>query len=582
MIQQVPSFFSVIRFRSESVHDHNRRMIIDETREKLQKECKNLDLFKSLLSRSNRQTKEMCRILSQFDERLARIEETIAPVYEETGNLQKRQENIMKSIDKLDYVIKYYNVAKEVQTIIHSGPTAGTLNAYLNTMDRLKDTVNYFEQNNPHSGELKNVRRLYDEGIEWLLKEFRQLFSRYCKPHPPLRVYELVQDEEIEEPEEEEKTKQYATDQPFPDAVRQQLKQMADWFCMNKRDDFVTLYAGIKSQLLEQSIRALREHEKSLASRGAGALAYAHHHSPALIRKNMTARNSSGSGLNHHKRTPKGIQQALKKKFQDVLLADIVTGKVHNAHSTSAEVKEEPPITEKEIVGYLTGVTALYKLMQIELKQMQGIVPISHQKTIFSRMIATSIRQIVDEGESLANRVKKRTQRHDFSSSLNLFPILRHQAAMRHNFDLLFEGCASEVQNKFQGLVVVLQTTINGTLEEFIEFIKNDLDTKVPQDGTVHELTSNIMIFIVQLLNYLDILSRVITVNDFVSIENNPDKNRIAFAQYINRVLAALGMTLNNKSQSYSDPYLKAIFMLNNYHYILKVSQNLNIFFSIG
>jgi exocyst complex protein 7 len=545
-------------------------MIIDETREKLQKECKNLDLFKSLLTRSNRQTKEMCRILSQFDERLARIEETIAPVYEETGNLQKRQENIMKSIDKLDYVIKYYNVAKEVRSAIHSGPSGDTLLTYLNTMDKLKSTVGYFEQNNPHSTELPNVRRLYDEGIEWLLKEFRQLFSRYCKPHPPLRVFELVHDEENDDEQAgESKAKSHPTDQPFPDAIRQQLRQMAEWLCMNKRDDFVTLYSGIKSQLLEQSIRALREHERSMTVTGSGPLAYAHHHSPALMRKNMTARDSTSS---NSKRTPKGIQHALKKKFQDVLLADIVTGKVHNAHSVAAEVKEEPPITEKEIVGHLTGVTALYKLMQIELKQMQGIVPMSHQKTIFSRLIASSIRQIVDEGESLANRVKKSTQRHDFSSSLNLFPILRHQAAMRHNFDLLFEGCASEVQNKFQGLVVVLQTTINATLEEFIEFIKNDLDTKVPQDGTVHELTSNIMIFIVQLLNYLDILSRVITVNDFVSIENNSDKNRIAFAQYINRVLAALGMTLNNKSQSYSDPYLKAIFMLNNYHYILKVS----------
>ncbi|RWS30152.1 Exocyst complex component 7-like protein, partial [Leptotrombidium deliense] len=133
------------------------------------------------------------------------------------------------------------------------------------------------------------------------------------------------------------------------------------------------------------------------------------------------------------------------------------------------------------------------------------------------------------------------------------------------------------VQSKFQGLVVTLQTTINRTLEEFIDFIKTDLDTKVPKDGTVHELTSNTMIFLVNLMDHLDILSRVITITDIQSIDPRVDKNRWAYAQYIVRVLLALGSALQNKSESYSDIHLKAIFLLNNYHYILHTLRKANL-----
>ena len=53
-------------------------------------------------------------------------------------------------------------------------------------------------------------------------------------------------------------------------------------------------------------------------------------------------------------------------------------------------------------------------------------------------------------------------------------------------------------------------------------------------------------------------------------IDTTTDTDRIAYAQYIYRLLAILSSTLNKKNQQHSDPYLKAIFMVNNYHYILK------------
>jgi exocyst complex protein 70, putative len=342
---------------------------------------------------------------------------------------------------------------------------------------------------------------------------------------------------------------------------RSQLKILAEWLCLNRNDDFIATYANLRCEVLEKSLKELRHYQN--ASSGGSSYGLS---SPAMGRKNVLTPYKDAQIT---RRTPRGIQQALKKKLQDVIQTEMLGGK--SSHFNPNETKDDISTSEKEIEYYLTSVTVLYKLLQYELKIMQEIVPLNYQKLIFSRLATPALEMVVSEGESIANRVKKCTTKHDFSSCLNLFPILRHQTSMRHSFDMLFEGCTPEVQSKFQGLVVTLQTTINRSLEEFIDHIKNDQDIKLPKDGTVHELTSNVMLFVVQLLNYVDVLSRVITVTDMQSLERSSDKNRIAYAQYITRVLSSLGLNLQLKSESYSDVYLKAIFRLNNIHYILKV-----------
>ncbi|GBO16903.1 Exocyst complex component 7 [Araneus ventricosus] len=75
-----------------------------------------------------------------------------------------------------------------------------------------------------------------------------------------------------------------------------------------------------------------------------------------------------------------------------------------------------------------------------------------------------------------------------------------------------------------------------------------------------------------QLQDYQDILSSVLTLQD-ASFAASKDKGKLAFAQYITRVLSTLTTTLNNKSNYYSDGFLCAIFRLNNLHYILKALQ---------
>ena len=132
-------------------------MTMVDTAAKLEVEVKNLEKFKEILKRSNQQTKSMCDILTHFDDRLSKLEETIQPVYKETGNLQERHENIVRTLEHLDYVIKFFTVATEVETLIRNGPSSDQIEDYLDALDRLSNAMRYFEQNNPESPELMNV-----------------------------------------------------------------------------------------------------------------------------------------------------------------------------------------------------------------------------------------------------------------------------------------------------------------------------------------------------------------------------------------------------------------------------------------
>jgi exocyst complex protein 7 len=54
----------------------------------------NLSLLRDALKKSNTNTENMLGILTSFEGRLRRLEQTIVPVYNETENLRRRQESI--------------------------------------------------------------------------------------------------------------------------------------------------------------------------------------------------------------------------------------------------------------------------------------------------------------------------------------------------------------------------------------------------------------------------------------------------------------------------------------------------------
>ncbi|NXF19964.1 EXOC7 protein, partial [Rhodinocichla rosea] len=536
-----------------------------EIEDKLKQEEETLSFIKESLEKSDQLTKNMVSILSSFESRLMKLENSIIPVHKQTENLQRLQENVEKTLSCLDHVISYYHVAKDTEKIIKEGPT-GRLEEYLNCMDKIQKAVEYFQDNNPDSPELNRVKSLFERGKESLESEFRSLMTRHTKPVPPILILDLISgDEEMDTQEE-------MSLEHLPESVLHDIVRISGWLVENGRNqDFMTVYFQIRSVQLDRSIKGLKDHfRKNSSSSGVP-------YSPAIQNKRKdtpTKKPIKRPG------TIRKAQNLLKQYSQHGL-----DGKKGASNLIPMEGRDD--VFDIEIDAYIHCVSAFVKLAQSEYQLLTEIVPEHHQKKTFDSLIQESLDNLIMEGDNIVSAARKAIIRHDYSAVLTIFPILKHLKQMKPEFDQVLQGTAAGTKNKLPGLITSMETTGAKALEEFADNIKNDPDKEynMPKDGTVHELTSNAILFLQQLLDFQETAGAMLAsqvLGDTYNIPLDPRESsssassyssefsRRLLSTYICKVLGNLQLNLLSKSKVYEDPALSAIFLHNNYNYILK------------
>ncbi|XP_058476973.1 exocyst complex component 7 isoform X8 [Solea solea] len=523
---------------------------------KLKQEQETLSFIKENLEKSDQLTKGMVSILSSFESRLMQLENSIIPVHKQTENLQRLQENVDKTLSCMDHVISYYHVAKDTDRIIREGPT-GRLDEYLACIAKIQKAVEYFQDNNPDSPELNTVKARFEKGKELLEAEFRSLLTRYSKPVPPILILDAISvDEELEVQEE-------VVLEHLPEAVLQDIICIAGWLVeYGRNQDFMNVYFQIRSNQLDRSIKGLKDHfRKNSASSG---ILY----SPAV----QTKRKDTPT-----KKAPKrpGYDHDLRVKH----LSDALTDK-HGAAAGKDDV------LDIEIDSYIHCISAFVKLAQSEYALLTEIIPEHHQKKTFDSLIQEALDNLMLEGDNIVSAARRAIMRHDYSAVLTIFPILRHLKMNKSEFDATLQGTAASTKNKLPTLITSMETIGAKALEEFADSIKNDPDKEynMPKDGTVHEMTSNAILFLQQLLDFHETAGAMLAsqvLGDTYNIPLDPretssatsytsDFNKRLLSTYICKVLGNLQLNLLSKSKVYEDSALSAIFLHNNYNYILK------------
>ncbi|XP_076007883.1 exocyst complex component 7 isoform X7 [Genypterus blacodes] len=492
-----------------------------EIEEKLRQEQETLSFIRENLEKSDQLTKGMVSILSSFECRLMQLENSIIPVHKQTENLQRLQENVDKTLSCMDHVISYYHVAKDTDRIIREGPT-GRLDEYLACIAKIQKAVEYFQDNNPDSPELNTVKARFDKGKELLEAEFRSLLTRYSKPVPPILILDAISmDEELEVQEE-------VLLEHLPEAVLQDIICISGWLVeYGRNQDFMNVYFQIRSNQLDRSIKGLKDHfRKNSAS--SGVL-----YSPAVQTK--------------RKDTP--TKKAPKRPGKDDVL-DI------------------------EIDSYIHCISAFVKLAQSEYALLTEIIPEHHQKKTFDSLIQEALDNLMLEGDNIVSAARRAILRHEYSAVLTIFPILRHLKMNKSEFDSTLQGTAASTKNKLPTLITSMETIGAKALEEFADSIKNDPDKEynMPRDGTVHQLTSNAILFLQQLLDFHETAGAMLASQETSSSASSysSEFNKRLLSTYICKVLGNLQLNLLSKSKVYEDSALSAIFLHNNYNYILK------------
>uniref|UniRef100_A0A3Q1IC69 Exocyst complex component 7 n=1 Tax=Anabas testudineus TaxID=64144 RepID=A0A3Q1IC69_ANATE len=327
-------------------------------------------------------------------------------------------------------------------------------------------------------------------------------------------VLELVQDEVVLE--------------HLPEAVLQDIICIAGWLVeYGRNQDFMNVYFQIRSNQLDRSIKGLKDHfRKNSASSGVP-------YSPAVQTK--------------RKDTP--TKKAPRRPGKDDVL-DI------------------------EIDSYIHCISAFVKLAQSEYSLLTEIIPEHHQKKTFDSLIQEALDNLMLEGENIVTAARRAIMRHDYSAVLTIFPILKHLKMTKPDFDTTLQGTAASTKNKLPTLITSMETIGAKALEEFADSIKNDPDKEynMPKDGTVHELTSNAILFLQQLLDFHETAGAMLASQETSSSTGSSasEFNKKLLSTYICKVLGNLQLNLLSKSKVYEDSALSAIFLHNNYNYTLK------------
>ncbi|TFK04670.1 Exocyst complex component 7 [Platysternon megacephalum] len=550
-----------------------------EIEDKLKQEDETLSFIRESLEKSDQLTKNMVSILSSFESRLMKLENSIIPVHKQTENLQRLQENVEKTLSCLDHVISYYHVAKDTEKIIKEGPT-GRLEEYLGCMARIQKAVEYFQDNNPDSPELNRVKSLFERGKESLESEFRSLMTRHTKPVPPILILDLISgDDEID-------TQEDMILDHLPESVLQDIVRISLWLVeYGRNQDFMNVYYQIRSSQLDRSIKGLKEHfRKNSSSTGIP-------YSPAIQNKRKDtptkkpikrpvfipgtirkAQNLLKQYSQHGLDGKKGASNLIPMEgHEHDLRVKHLSDTLNDKHGPAAGKDD---MLDIEIDAYIHCVSAFVKLAQSEYQLLTEIIPEHHQKKTFDSLIQESLDNLMIEGDNIVSAARKAIIRHDYSAVLTIFPILRHLKQTKPEFDQVLQGTAASTKNKLPGLITSMETTGAKALEDFADNIKNDPDKEynMPKDGTVHELTSNAILFLQQLLDFQETAGAMLASQETSSSASSysSEFSRRLLSTYICKVLGNLQLNLLSKSKVYEDPALSAIFLHNNYNYILK------------
>jgi len=551
-----------------------------EVEGRLEKELSKLAMIKENLQKSNNITNGMVSILSTFEKRLARLEETILPVYNETGSLQRCQQNIEKALGSLEHIISYYSVAEEVEGIIRAGPSAKGLDDFLMVMNKLRNAMNYFEKNNPQSVELENVSSLFNLGSDALTREFKELLQKHSRPVAPITLLDLVATEDDVSGDDIS----VGSVGGLNEGVTSELCTMATWLISHERDDIVQIYSDLRGSIMTKSITNLREQQKSSSGGSVNALAS----SPTLRPKFQNRHETPG------RRASKRLQAVFEKKANKMLLKasqtlENSTGLTLGSRRSVIHLEgREDVVDEQEMEGYLVCVMAVQKLMQMERTLMSNIFPNLHHNKVFQGIVQDSLSLIVQDGENIAGRAKKCIGRHEFGSVLVVLPILKSLSTLKPDFDRTVEGCDYNIRSQFTHILNTLSTTVAKGLEEVVESLRTDTSSGLPKDGTVHELTSNMLVLVSNLIEFKETIAKVLgqeaayeSALTHLPKSQVEDRDAALLSIYIKKVLSQLNCSLVSKSEGYQEVGVRAIFRLNNCHHVLKALQRSQPFLNV-
>lgn len=131
------------------------------------------------LQSSDQIVSKMTSVLDSFDDRLTSLETSILPIHHATQRLTRLYDNVSSCVLQLNTVIGYFDMASGEEAFVSLGPKVPGLDAYMATIDRLKLAFDFLSHAKVKNSEkyIQSLRLLIDRGTVKLEESFKQILT---------------------------------------------------------------------------------------------------------------------------------------------------------------------------------------------------------------------------------------------------------------------------------------------------------------------------------------------------------------------------------------------------------------------
>lgn len=529
---------------------------------KLEKELSNVQKLRAAAARSSELAADVGNVLGACEQRLQQLEHVVLPLYGDTARLQQIHHNMERSMQALDHVISYYMVARDLADVITAGPSTASpevLITYLEALDSLSEAQNYFNKNNPQSVELENINTLYSNGITKLENAFEELLARHSRPLLPATMLDMIALEEDSSVDSVSVSGSGSAASAGPETLR----AAAGWLSGAGRPPAAAVLA-VRAPSARQSLVAFRDYQRA-RSMGTSPLP----RSKFVHRSDSTARKTSSR---IHKALEKKANKMLMKASQTLEQSTgLAIGPRRNLNesypedSTPGEACDDG---EAEGVGELAG--ALCRLARHEQRALLGLVPLPRLPALLAAVLADCFALLAADVERVSGRARRAACRCEAGAAMGWLLLRRLQRLQPE----LERALAPAPPTPYVNIVNMCQTNCVRALEEWVDAVRGDT-SPAPVDGTVHQLAAAALALLQQLSEHVHAVGTALTnepsyARALALLPPMHDRTAALLAIYMRKVLAQLNLALRTKSEQYVDVALRAIFRLNNTHYLLQ------------
>lgn len=191
---------------------------------------------------------------------------------------------------------------------------------------------------------------------------------------------------------------------------------------------------------------------------------------------------------------------------------------------------------------------------------------------MFDLIVNVPLDGIRQDSKRFVQHVKECQVKKDYPGIVSVFPtveMLQKEQPEVHKKALKY--CSDDNRRMFSKLIREIEMAGANALEAFVDGIKSDskkTDDNLPRDGTVHQMTSDALLFIEQLQLFPEIAGGMIAAKKSDGSASAAQAKR-AYGEYISRCCSSIVTSLEVRAR-YEDPALKSLFLMNNYNFLLK------------